>query len=80
MNSFAQAVNRVLKTWLVRLCSDRGVGVTGVALLDAQIADLEKRCAGMQNRLNPRAYRIRSKGENEHTNGHSKQRPLFGST
>ena len=68
-----------LKTWLVRLCSNRGVGQTGVALLEAQIADLEKRCAAIHHRINRSHPRAGWKRRSEHgADGQPNRRALPG--
>ena len=69
----------VLKTWLVALCSNPGVGHTGVALLEAQIADLEKRCAAMRHGINRSHYRAGWKRRTEHAaDDHPNQHALPG--
>ncbi len=77
MSRFIQMAKATLKAWLVRLCSDRaGVG-TGVALLEAQIASLEKRCAAFQQRINRSHHRAGWRRRSEHdAETHSRRRVL----
>jgi hypothetical protein len=65
MKDFFLAGKSMLKAWLVRLCSKRSVAGTGVALLDAQIRDLEKRCAAIQDRMSRRHHGVELKRGNE---------------
>ena len=77
MQGFFLAGKSMLKAWLVRLCSKRSVSETGVALLDAQIRDLEKRCAAIHNRISRRHHRVELKRGNEHgADSHPKRRAL----
>ena len=73
MRRFILTRKSVLKAFLVRLCGKIAVSGSGAALLDAQITDLEKRCAAIRNRIDRRHHRAESKRRNGHgTDRHPK--------
>ena len=81
MKKFVQRDKRVVKAWLVELCSDLALSEVGAALLDAQITNLEKRCAAIHDQIERRSHRTGLKKRKGHgTNGHTKQRALFCAT
>ena len=78
MNPLRAMATRVLKAWLVRLCSDLAIGRTGFELLDVQLAELEKRCAAIHRRIDREYPRAGGKRRTDRaTDGHSRRRPLF---
>jgi len=50
MSNLIPAEESALRTWLEHLASRIATSGVGVALLDAQITDLEKKCADLRDR------------------------------
>jgi hypothetical protein len=69
MNRLTETGRDLLKMWLVRECSDQAGGGTGIALLDAQITELERRCALIHDRVVRKRLRADAKPGKPHPNG-----------
>ena len=79
MGKFVQTQEGIVKASLVELCTGLATSKVGAALLDAQMTDLEKRCAVIHHRIGLRRYLAALKKKKGHgIDRHTKRDPLFG--
>jgi hypothetical protein len=81
MKHLIMAGKQAVKAWLVGHSHEQPVTTSGVALLDIQLSELEKRCAAIRTRMERLQPGKASKGRNQNgNNSHPKRGTLFHST